>query len=140
MRNTRMERRRMFSHITLGTNDLARAMAFYGPLMERLGYRRVDTEPEHGLVGYGLAPERMPHLFLMTPLDGQPATVGNGVTVAFEAPDRPAVDAFHRLALELGGRCEGPPGLRPHYHPDYYGAYLRDPDGNKLCCVCHRPQ
>ena len=66
--------------------------------------------------------------------------MGNGVTVAFEAPDRASVDRFHAAGLAQGGTDEGAPGLRPHYHPDYYGAYLRDPDGNKLCCVCHRPE
>ncbi|OXH86721.1 glyoxalase, partial [Burkholderia multivorans] len=52
---------------------------------------------------------------------------------------RAHVDRCHALALQHGGTCEGPPGLRPHYHRDYYGAYFRDPDGNKLCVVCHRP-
>jgi predicted lactoylglutathione lyase len=74
----------------------------------------------------------------MRPINGQPASIGNGSTVAFEAPDRRTVDAFHRAGLEAGGTCEGPPGERPHYHPDYYGAYLRDLDGDKLCCACHR--
>ena len=62
---------------------------------------------------------------------------GNGVTVAFDAPSRAAVDAFHAAALAAGGSDEGPPGIREHYHPNYYGAYVRDPDGNKLCVVCH---
>jgi catechol 2,3-dioxygenase-like lactoylglutathione lyase family enzyme len=129
----------MFSHVTLGTNDLDRAAAFYDPLMARLGLRRIDSDPAHGLIGYGLSPEATPQFYLMKPFDGAPASVGNGVMAAFEAHERATVDEFHRIALEQGGRCEGPPGLRPHYHPDYYGAYLRDPDGNKLCCVCHRP-
>ncbi len=129
----------MLSHVTLGTRDLARAIGFYGPLLSLLGLHQVAAEPDAGVVGYGKAAEETPHIYVMRPFDGAPATPGNGVTTAFEAPDRATVDEFHRLALELGGRCEGPPGLRPHYHPDYYGAYLRDPDGNKLCCVCHRP-
>jgi len=61
------------------------------------------------------------------------------VTVAFEAASRAAVDAFHAAALAAGGTHEGPPGIREHYHPDYYGAYVRDLDGNKLCVVCHNP-
>ena len=129
----------MFSHITLGSNELVRAMDFYGPLLGVLGLRQLETELEHGLVGYGAAPEQTPQLYLMRPIDGKPATPGNGVMVAFEATDRATVDAFHRTAVSHGGRCEGPPGLRPHYHPNYYGTYVRDPDGNKLCCVCHRP-
>ena len=65
------------------------------------------------------------------------ATAGNGSTVAFDAPSRAAVDAFHAAALEGGGTDEGAPGLRLLYHPNYYGAYVRDLDGNKLCAVCH---
>ena len=60
------------------------------------------------------------------------------MTVAFDAATRAAVDAFHQAALAAGGSDEGPPGLREHFHPDYYGAYVRDPDGNKICVVCHR--
>jgi catechol 2,3-dioxygenase-like lactoylglutathione lyase family enzyme len=72
------------------------------------------------------------------PHDEKAATPGNGVTVAFDAPTRAAVDAFHAAALGAGGKDEGAPGLRAHYHPDYYGCYVRDPDGNKLCVVCHK--
>ena len=73
------------------------------------------------------------------PFEGE-AAPGNGQMLALLAPSRAAVDALHALALRLGGRCDGPPGLRPHYHPDYYGAYLRDPDGNKLSFCCHEPE
>ena len=59
--------------------------------------------------------------------------------VALSASSRAQVDAVHQLALAHGGQCDGPPGLRAHYHADYYGAYFRDPDGNKLCVVCHAP-
>ena len=76
---------------------------------------------------------------MVRPLDDRSATVGNAVTIGFEAPDRATVDAVHAAALAAAGRDEGGPGLRPHYHADYYGAYARDLDGNKLCCVCHRP-
>jgi catechol 2,3-dioxygenase-like lactoylglutathione lyase family enzyme len=73
----------------------------------------------------------------MSPYNGETATVGNGVHVAFKADNRAAVDAFHAAALAAGGTDEGAPGLRPHYHEHYYGAYVRDPDGNKLQAVCH---
>ena len=73
----------------------------------------------------------------MSPFDGEPVQVGNGGMVALSAPDRAAVDAVYSLAIKLGGTCEGKPGLRLHYHPHYYGAYFRDPVGNKLCVVCH---
>ncbi|WP_233244506.1 VOC family protein, partial [Acidovorax sp. HMWF029] len=71
------------------------------------------------------------------PFDGQPAAPGNGVMNALLAADRATVDAVHALALQHGGRCEGLPGLRPEYHANYYGAYFRDPEGNKLCVCCH---
>ena len=69
----------------------------------------------------------------------QPATPGNGQMIALLAPSREIVNRCHALAMVHGGSCEGPPGLRPHYHPDYFGAYMRDPDGNKLCVCCHEP-
>jgi catechol 2,3-dioxygenase-like lactoylglutathione lyase family enzyme len=78
-----------------------------------------------------------PFLFLTTPFDGQPASMGNGQMIALLADDRATVDRAHAAALANGGNCEGPPGLRPHYHPNYYGAYFRDPEGNKLCICCH---
>lgn len=129
----------MLSHVTLGTNDLARAVAFHDATLAPLGIGRLATEPEAGLVGYALAPDRTPRFWIMRPIDGHPATVGNGATLGFKAADRATVDAFHAAALRAGGTDEGAPGLRPHYHPDYYGATMRDLDGNKLCCVCHRP-
>ncbi|NMJ43797.1 VOC family protein [Roseomonas sp. JC162] len=129
----------MFSHATVGTTDIRRAVAFYDAVLTDLGIARQEADLEKGYAGYALAPETTPQFWVMLPINHQPATVGNGVTIAFEAPDRPTVDRFHAAALAHGGTNEGPPGLRPHYHPDYYGAYVRDPDGNKLCCVCHRP-
>ncbi|PWS34153.1 glyoxalase [Falsiroseomonas bella] len=129
----------MFSHVTLGTNDLPRAIAFYDRILALLGIARQESDLEKGYAGYAAAPETTPQIWLMRPIDGRLARVGNGVTVAFEAPDRATVDAVHAAILAAGGRDEGGPGLRPHYHADYYGAYARDLDGNKLCCVCHRP-
>ena len=129
----------MFSHVTLGTADIRRAVAFYDALLDGLGLARQESDLDLGYAGYAVAPETTPQFWVMRPLDGRTASVGNGVTIAFEAPDRPTVDRFHAAALAHGGTDEGAPGLRPHYHPDYYGAYVRDPDGNKLCCVCHRP-
>lgn len=125
----------MFGHVTVGTNDLERAARFYDAVMATLGHGRF---PEAGetFVGYGSGNGVF---FVMTPFDGRAATVGNGVHVAFLAPSRAAVDAFYEAALAAGGTDEGPPGLRPHYHADYYGAYVRDLDGNKLQAVCHKP-
>ncbi|WP_198375060.1 VOC family protein [Neoroseomonas rubea] len=129
----------MYSHVNLGTNDTARAIAFYDPLLALLGLARQESDIAKGYAGYAAAPDTTPQFWITTPFDRKGATVGNGVTIGFEAPDRPTVDRFHAAALAHGGTDEGPPGLR-HYHEHYYGAYVRDPDGNKLCCVCHRPE
>ncbi len=74
------------------------------------------------------------------PFDGKPHVAGNGQMAAFSANSRRQVDEAYRLALSSGAKDEGSPGMRPHYHADYYGAYFRDLDGNKLCVVCHTPE
>ncbi len=81
----------------------------------------------------------MPHLYLYKPYDGRPATWGNGTHVAFQAASTQAVDRFYAAAMENGGADEGRPGPRPDYGPNYYAAYVRDPDGNKLQAVCYKP-
>jgi catechol 2,3-dioxygenase-like lactoylglutathione lyase family enzyme len=126
----------MFSHVTVGSNDVAKAKLFYDGLGRALGIERLADYPS--AVGYGRKGGR-PQLWVLNPVDRQAATVGNGITVGLEASDRRAVDAAYAAGLSAGGKDEGPPGLRPHYHPNYYGAYLRDPDGNKVCVVCHKP-
>ena len=123
----------MFSHITLGTNDWPKAKAFYQAITTALDLP-LFMEREHGAAwGEAIGPK----LFVGPAFDGQPATTGNGTHVAFLAKSRAAVDEFYAAALAQGGTDEGAPGLRPHYHPNYYGAYVRDPDGNKLQAVCH---
>jgi len=124
----------MFSHVTLGTNDIAGARRFYRAVMPVLGFSEPFEMPG-GIVFGDLAG---PKIFIGPPFDGAPASHGNGEHVAFLAPDRAAVDAFHAAAIAHGGRCEGAPGLRLQYHAHYYAAYVRDPDGNKLQAVCHR--
>lgn len=127
----------MLSHVSLGISDLDRALTFYAPLMERLGLALRFSEPAKQWAGWTAEDGSRPIFFITRPFDGDAPAPGNGPMVGFDAPDRATVDAVHALALELGGTDEGPPGLRPHYHADYYGAYFRDPDGNKLCIACH---
>lgn len=126
----------MFSHVTAGTNDIERARAFYDAVLGTLGYVRRWNFPASS--GYAAKDGTRPQYWILKPFDENPARSGNGAMPGFLAPDRAAVDAFYRAALAHGGRDEGPPGLRPHYHPHYYGAYVRDPDGNKLCACCHQ--
>lgn len=126
----------MFSHVTLGTNDFARATVFYDAVFAALGIKRFYSGD--GYAAYGEMEGNQ--TWVMHPFDGKPATVGNGTHVAFLAPDRASVRAFYDAALANGGSDEGAPGLREHYHPNYYGAYVRDPDGNKLQAVCHMPE
>ena len=126
----------VISHITLGTNDIVRAGSFYDGVLGALGFQRL-AKPAGKPPAYEKNGQ-MPTIYLYPPQDGRPATWGNGSHVAFVAETRAAVDGFHGQALALGGMCEGPPGLRPHYGPDYYAAYVRDPDGNKLQAVCYQ--
>jgi catechol 2,3-dioxygenase-like lactoylglutathione lyase family enzyme len=127
----------VFSHVTLGTSDIRKARRFFDAVLKSLGLVRVETH------GYALAyaPEGFKGLnaplWVMSPINGAKASAGNGATCAFDAATRAAVDAFHAAAIAAGGKDEGAPGLRPDYHENYYGAYVRDLDGNKLCAVCH---
>ncbi|NND67655.1 MAG: VOC family protein [Halioglobus sp.] len=123
----------MFSHVTIGSNDPNNAAGFYDAVLGVLGIETLFNFD--GVVAYGDAAG--PKTFIVKPFDGGPPAPGNGVHIAYLAHSRAEVDAFHATALEFGGTCEGPPGLRPHYHPNYYGAYVRDPEGNKLQAVCH---
>ena len=126
----------MFSHLTTGSNDLGKAKGFYDALTRPLGLARLLEVP--GGVGYGPAGGGRAQLWIVNPADGKAATVGNGITIGLEAENRAAVDAAYAAAMAAGGRDEGKPGLRAHYHPNYYGAYVRDPDGTKVCVVCHK--
>ena len=91
----------MFSHVTVGTNDIARAVAFYDRVLGLLGISRAEFDEAHGHAGYFTAPDTTPNFWVLRPIDRQPASIGNGVTVAFEAPDRATVDRVH--AEILGG-------------------------------------
>ena len=122
----------MIHHLSLGTNNLERARAFYDPVLALLGLRLLKEDDKSLDYGVGMV------LFsLETPVDGKPATPGNGVHVAFTAEDPGMVDEFYRIALAHGGTGDGEPGLRPEYNANYYGAFVRDPDGNKIEAVTH---
>lgn len=127
----------MFSHVTLGITDFDRAMQFYRPVMARLGLSLRFSDISVPWAAWQPEGGGRPLFIIMHPQDGQTASPGNGAMPAFIAPDRQCVRDAYRIGLQSGGRDEGVPGLRPQYHPNYYGAYLRDPDGNKLCFVCH---
>lgn len=120
----------MLHHVSLGTADLERARAFYDPVMRELGLGRTLDVPD--AVGYGAG---ITAFSLNLPADGAAAVPGNGVHVAFEVEKRAAVDAFHRVAIAHGATDDGAPGLRPHYDANYYAAFVRDPDGNKIEAV-----
>jgi catechol 2,3-dioxygenase-like lactoylglutathione lyase family enzyme len=126
----------MLDHISVTVSDFARAKAFYAKALAPLGIGvMMEVTPEQtgagGGVGFGSSGK--PFFWF-----GSGEAVG-AAHVAFTANTRAEVDAFYREALAAGGRDNGPPGLRPHYHPDYYGAFVLDPDGHNIEAVCHAP-
>lgn len=114
-------------YITLGTNDLERAAAFYDALFSSIGHERVFQD-DNGFIAWGASLEG-PVFAITPPFNGEPATVGNGVMAAINMDSREQVDAFYARAMQLGASGEGPPGQRIE---GFYAGYFRDPDGNKL--------
>ncbi len=129
----------MFSHVTLGSADLPLAARFYDALLEPLGMKQRMVDPDGGPASlcWVLPGQAMPRFYLIHPFDNRPASPGNGSMVAFLAASDEQVDAAFAGGMAAGGTSEGSPGPRPHYGDGYYGAYLRDPDGNKVHIV-HR--
>jgi len=123
----------MFSHVTIGSSDPNKAAQFYDRVLGTLGIKELFKMD--GVAAYGEPTGGK--TFIVKPFDGGAHVVGNGGHVAYLARTRAQVDEFYKTALELGGASEGEPGLRPHYHANYYGAYVRDPEGNKIQAVCH---
>lgn len=117
----------MIGYITVGTNDLARAAAFYDKLFESIGGSRI-LEPERAVI-WSFGPT-CAAFGVTLPFDGNPATVGNGVMVGLSMTSKQSVNAFHAMALKLGATDEGAPGARSD---TFYAAYFRDLDGNKIC-------
>lgn len=124
----------MLSHVSVGVRDTARAATFYDAVFGALGFKRVADYLPHA-AGYGAI---FPEFWIGAPHDGGQQSAGNGVHICFAAPSRKAVDKFHEVALAKGGTSDGAPGLRPEYTPDYYAAFVRDLDGNKIEAV-HLP-
>ena len=123
----------MFDHIGLNVSDYRASRAFYEKTLAPLGYHVVMAFDEWKGAGFGQSdkPE-----FWVTQRD----PTGTGTHVAFNCGDRATVDAVYAAGIDAGGRDNGPPGLRAHYHPTYYGAFVLDPDGNNVEAVCHRPE
>jgi catechol 2,3-dioxygenase-like lactoylglutathione lyase family enzyme len=128
----------VIDHLSLGVRDLARSRAFYDAILAPLGYRRGYDHED--VSGYGL-PEAHPLREQALPfwIGAEPGGSALNGHVCFHAPDRAAVDAFHKAALGAGARDNGAPGLRPQYHKSYYAAFVIDPNGHRLEAVCHQP-
>ncbi len=127
----------LLSHVHIGVSDFDRAFAFYAGLMDELGFALKFCRPEKAWAGWMEDGASRPLLIIGRPFDGHGAHPGNGQMVALLARGRSVVDRAYHRALESGAVDEGAPGPRPHYHRDYYGAYFRDTEGNKLCVCCH---
>lgn len=118
----------MLGYVTIGTNDLDKAAPFYDAVLGKLGATRVRNF-DRGVI-YG---ESGMELLLVRPFNGEAANPGNGLMTALTAPTRTMVDEVYALAIGLGGSDEGAPGIRGHENSNFYAAYFRDPEGNKLC-------
>ncbi|MFC3172729.1 VOC family protein [Novosphingobium bradum] len=125
----------MPSYATVGSNRIEQARAFYDALLATAGYEKAFDHPSGGRIYRG--PGGM--FGVLRPHDGGEASFGNGQMTGFAMDSRAGVDAFHATALEMGGTCEGAPGLRGGNSTSYF-AYVRDLDGNKLCAFCFKPE
>lgn len=128
----------MLDHIGIAVSDVARSKAFYTAALAPLGIALMMEVPgeltQNGATACGYGKDQKPFFWF-----GGSERVGEGVHVAFTAQSRELVDAFYAAAIAAGGKDNGPPGLRPHYHASYYGAFVLDPDGHNVEAVCHVP-
>lgn len=137
----------MLDHMTFRVTDIGRAKAFYSAVLAPLGYN-VSFEGNYGMniLGFGYPDPSEPDgkkadvWFIDGPSSYGGPTATIGCHLAWRAESRAQVDAFHLAAIAAGGKDNGAPGLRPHYHPHYYGAFVIDPEGNNIEAVCHRPE
>jgi catechol 2,3-dioxygenase-like lactoylglutathione lyase family enzyme len=128
----------MLDHVGFAVSDFDRSKAFYLDALKPLGISlimEVTAEQTGNGAAAGFGSDGKPYFWI-----GEEDAVGSHVHVALAAPNRRAVDAFYEAALAAGARDNGAPGLRPHYHPDYYGAFVLDPDGHNIEAVCHKPE
>jgi len=121
----------VLDHVTIGVSDFTRSRSFYDLTLTAIGIERLHGD-DAAFSGYGAAGK--PFFWI-----GRKAVPITGVHIAFAVRDRAAVDRFYAAGVAAGGRDNGPPGLRPHYHPNYYGAFVLDPDGHNIEAVCHLP-
>ena len=126
----------MFTHVMVGAKDPAEGIKFYNAVLGALGWP-AGHEFRPGVAFYS---HNGGTFGVGAPADGNPATHANGGTIGFVAADKDAVDAFHAAGLANGGSCAGEPGKRPNAPGNAYGAYLRDPTGNKICAFCQLPE
>jgi catechol 2,3-dioxygenase-like lactoylglutathione lyase family enzyme len=122
----------LLDHVTIGVRDIERSKRFYDEALRPLDITRLYGDGE-GFAGYGVRPKAFFWI-------GSRETPQTGAHVAFAAKDRRTVDSFYEAAIGAGGRDNGRPGLRRHYHPDYYGAFVLDPDGHNIEAVCREKQ
>jgi catechol 2,3-dioxygenase-like lactoylglutathione lyase family enzyme len=129
----------MLDHVGFAVEDAERSKRFYEQALAPIGISLIMTvtadQTESGGCAHGFGSDGNPFFWI-----GDNERVGEGTHVAFAVADRALVDAFHQAALAAGGRDNGQPGLRPHYHPHYYAAFVLDPDGINVEAVCHRSE
>ncbi|QYA11696.1 MULTISPECIES: VOC family protein [unclassified Rhizobium] len=121
----------MLDHVTIGVRDIERSKIFYDTILRSIGVERLYAEGER-FAGYSIGQKAFFRI-------GQRDTLRTSTHIAFAARNRELVDDFHRVGIIAGGSDNGAPGLRPHYHPNYYGAFILDPDGHNIEAVCHLP-
>ena len=121
----------MLDHVTIGVRDIGQSKDFYDRALRPLGIERLYGEGDQ-FAGYGVHPKAFFWI-------GRRETSQTGAHIAFAANDRATVDRFYEEAIAAGGKDNGPPGTRPDYHPNYYGAFILDPDGHNIEAVCHSP-
>jgi predicted lactoylglutathione lyase len=129
----------MIDHVGFPVSDYDHAKVFYAAALAPLGYSLImEVTPEQteaGNAAAGFGKDGKPDFWI-----GSEGGISKPLHIAIAAQTRAAVDAFYKAAIEAGGRDNGPPGLRPHYHPDYYGAFVLDLDGHNIEAVCHGPE